>query len=121
MEEQVKRWRKKPRTGRHLLRIDGQKVTVLPGGVVTCPASCLGAAIHKYDCLGVVGGEREVIDITNLETEEPQKVKTLLLRPRGRGWFDIVNPDNPTKPLNSKAMKEEEAKEVLGQMLEELK
>lgn len=112
----AKRWRKKAKTGRHTFRIQGTKTTAVPGDVVECFETDLGSCATQYDCLGSVAGTPEEVS-----AEKPvSDGKTLKLVLRGRGYYDIINPDNPDKPLNDKALRKAEAEAILGEMLDNL-
>ena len=145
----IQRWKRKPRTGRHSLMVDGQRVTVFPGDIVECSKSAIGGCVHKYELLRTLGGTITTasIDVATIKkpddkaaklaksilskeenhivlqegsivVEEP--AKTLEIKSRGTGFYDIVNPDNPSKPLNSKALRKKAAETMLGEMINEL-
>jgi hypothetical protein len=71
----------------------------------------MGSFIDQYKLIG--GG----LSITE-EDEKPGK--SLIIVAKGRGYFDIINVDNPDKPLNDKGLREGQAKKVLGQMIIDL-
>ena len=134
---QIFRWKKKSQSGRHNFGYNGKRYSVIPGQTIEVPREVLGQAIAKYDCLGPVGEtDRDIIDVTSLDTEtggddeakefvdgEKEPAKELIIVPHSKSKtrFDIINPDNPDKPLNTKALKKEEAEKVLGKMLEDLR
>lgn len=128
---QIFKFRKKPQSGRHNFRYDGIRYSVTPGQIIEVPAEVLGLAISKYDHLGPVGEvDRDIIDVTSLGEDgqefidgKKELAKGPIVIPHGRSKtrFDIINPDNPDKPLNDKPLKKEEAEKVLGKMLEDLK
>ena len=89
----VKKFRKKDRTGNHTFRVDGKRIRATPGMVVECTAKDLGNQLKHYVCLDVP-----------VKTDEPEVPKVLakglkLVRV-SRGMYNVVNPDNPDKPLN---------------------
>ena len=125
--DEIYRWKKKPQSGRHRFIYAGRRYSVLPGMMVEVPRSALGAAIAKYECLDLIGNP---IDITMLDSDNPEFIdgslpaqKELILVPHGNSKtrYDIINPDNPGKPLNDKSLKLEDAEKILGKMLAELR
>jgi len=112
----MKRWRKKAKTGRHTFRFQGVKITAVPGDVVECFETSLGSCAAEYDCLGSISGAPEEIPAEKSVAEG----KMLKLVHLGRGYWNIINPDNPDKPLNDKALRKTEAEAILGRMLDDL-
>jgi len=112
----MKRWRKKAKTGRHTFRFQGVKITAVPGDVVECFETSLGSCVAEYDCLGLVDGALEEVSVEKPVTEG----KMLKLVHLGRGYWNIINPDNPDKPLNDKALRKDEAEAIFGEMLDNL-
>ena len=112
----MKRWRKKAKTGRHTFRFQGVKITTVPGDVIECFETNLGSCAAEYDCLGPVDGAPEEVSAEKPITDG----KTLELVHLGRGYWNIINPDNPDKPLNDKALRKDEAEAILGEMLDNL-
>lgn len=108
MEELILKWRKKARTGSHRFTYKGKKYRVVPGDIVDCPKAALGAAICYYDCLTP---EKEII-----VQEEPFEVKNLVMIQNEDKTWNIINPDNPSKPLNQKGLRKSEATAILGKL-----
>lgn len=126
---QIFRWKKKNRTGNHNFGYNGKRYVVSPGQTIEVPGEVLGAAIAKYDCLGVVGDTGgDIVDVTSLDdggeefVDGKKELNQPIIIPHGRSKvrFDIINPDNPDKPLNAKPLKKEEAEKILGQILEDM-
>jgi hypothetical protein len=99
MVEEIVKWRKKERTGRHILKFDGKRQTVLPGGVVECPERALGNQLRHYErVLPILAKVEPKIDFL-------VPVKTLKVVRVSRGLYNVINPDNPDKPLNNEPLK----------------
>lgn len=118
----IYRWKKKENTGGHTFRWQGKIVKTKPGDVVECSMDALGAAVKKYDCLSeVVGGKHQPVSgdgpVTERQEQEWKALNEptgLIIQPKGGGWFDVINPDNPGNPLNDKALRKEEAETLLN-------
>ena len=96
---QVKKFRKKERTGHHTFRVDGKRIKAFPGMVVECTAADLGNQLKHYDCLDALPVE------SNEEKVERIPIKGLKLVRVGRGLYNVINPDNPDKPLNEEPLR----------------
>ena len=48
-----------------------------------------------------------------------QQPTGLVLKARGVGWYDVINPDNPDKPLNDKALRKDEAEKFIDYLNED--
>jgi len=113
----ILRWRKKAKSGRHTFSFNGKRIVALPGDVVECTEQALGNTARKYECLGPVEDRAEVEDASPIPAP---KQLVLVSVARKRGFYNIINPDNPAKPLNSKPMRKIEAETALDQMLLEI-
>jgi hypothetical protein len=102
----ISKWRKKAKTGRHLFISGGVRKTIMPGDIVECTEQALGNQAKHY--------ERLTPAVKEVEKEEPAKM--LQLVKVSRYTYNIVNPDNPKKPLNDKPMKKEDAESMLGKL-----
>lgn len=130
MERQT--FRKKSGTGMHVVRnfkpgtkVNGQEVSgraiLRPGNTVFCFPEELGIdGLRQFDVVsrGVVTDATE--SIQGQKGAEPSKPKTTLImqkRPKGSFW-DIINPLNPDKPINPKALTKRQAEEMLVELTE---
>lgn len=102
-------WRKKPGTGSHTFWQNGQKMRTLPGNQVEATPEELGSFSEEYECLGKVtdnGLDKDAKPPTEDELMEAEdNASSLVLVERGGGYYDVVNPDNLDKPVNSKGMR----------------
>ena len=116
--ESIKRFRKKPRSGRHVFFYKGKRKSTVPGDIIEVTPGCLGSCIAEYDDLGFV--DSHIVE----EVEEQEKAPTAILeirqRPGAKGYYDIINPTNPDKPLNDKALRKTAAKACLTDMMNKL-
>ena len=96
---EVKKFRKKDRTGNHIFRIDGNRVKAIPGQIVECTEKDLGNQLKHYECLSVPAITAENSD------NEKIPAKGLKLVRVSRGLYNVVNPDNPDKPLNEEPLR----------------
>jgi hypothetical protein len=91
---------------------------VLPGDSIVCTASQLGS---EHIRSRYIQQELDGVPVVGQEEKQHAVKKHLELVPRKRGgYFDIINPDNPGKPLNSKGLRLEEAQKVLEEMISNL-
>ena len=115
-------FRRKTKTGTHRVKIPGTGwLTVKPGqpvldhsGVpVDCSPEVFGSEIDNYVQTGgsVAVGKQAVVELP------PQAHYVLQKRGSGAYW-DVVNPDNPVKPINEKALRKAAAEELLEKLLE---
>lgn len=117
MDRQFK-WIRKRGLGAHSFVLDGKRMRVRPGDFVVCTERQLGSEWIRND---YIQQELDGNPFVKQEEEQPVVKKQLELVPRKRGgYFDIVNLDNPGKPLNSKALRLEEAQKILGEMISNL-
>jgi len=119
---QLHRWKKKDRTGTHSFWYEGVKYTITSGMVipVLVPESALGGAARHYECLDPI--ENPIDDSGNPRPAlDSPDAKGPIIIPHGKSKtrFDIINPDNPDKPLNDKPLKKAEAQAALGKLVEE--
>jgi len=108
------KYRKKAKTGRHSFKYDGKRFSVVPGDVVEVPEGFLGSFEKDYDCLTAVKPISEPAKI-QIPTTPPKELHLVRVQ---RGMYNIVNPDNPDKPLNDAPMKKSEAEKIMGKMME---
>ena len=121
MKEEIIRWRRKRGCGSHSFHWNGQKYRISPGQTVEVPESILGSFAEKYERLEVVGGhsrtakfEGKESKTTEVKASIPPKGPQLI--DIGGGFWDIINPDNPDKPLNDEPLSYKDAMDVLSQM-----
>jgi hypothetical protein len=114
-------FRRKTKTGTHRVKIPGTGwLTVKPGqpvldhsGVpVDCSPEVFGSEIDNYVQTGgsVAAGKVAVVELP------PQAHYVLQKRGSGAYW-DVVNPENPAKPINEKALRKAAAEELLEKLL----
>lgn len=111
MTEKTTDFLKRKGTGRHIFRYKGERITVLPGQRITVPASVLGSFVKEYD---VVGGSTEFMEVVKEDIEKG--TKNLELVPKKGGYFDVINPDNPEKPLNAVGLRKKEALKLISDL-----
>ena len=110
------KYRKKAKTGRHCFKFDGKRYSVVPGDVVEVPEGFLGSFEEDYDCLTPVI-KRTQLPVAN-EPVVADTQNSLTLVKVSRWMYNIINPDNPGKPLNDSPMKKAEAEKIIGEMRE---
>lgn len=116
MPEKLTTFRRNANVGNHVFKHMGAKMRVPPGGEVTCYPSDLGSHIKNYTVIS----EQEVTEQeVEVQVEKEPSIVTLELKSRGRGYYDIVNPDNPDKPYNDKALRKTAAKKLLAELIGE--
>lgn len=113
VKEITKRWRRKAHTGAHSFYWQGRKYRVKPGDTVDVPEHVLGSAIARYDLIPSEedrASRRRRRQEQEQPPQKPQEVpKGLEIVDIGGGMYDIVNPDNPEKPLNQEPLTLDEA------------
>jgi len=110
------KYRKKAKTGRHCFKFDGKRYSVVPGEVIEVEEFALGSFVEDYDCLTPVI-KRTSIPMAK-EADLTDTSSGLALVKVSRWMYNIINPDNPGKPLNDKPMKKAEAEKIIGEMRE---
>jgi len=110
------KYRKKAKTGRHCFKFDGKRYSVVPGDVVEVEESALGSFVEDYDSLTPVT-KRTSLPIAK-EADLTDTSSGLALVKVSRWMYNIINHDNPGKPLNDKPMKKAEAEKIIGEMRE---
>jgi len=110
------KYRKKAKTGRHCFKFDGKRYSVVPGDVIEVEESALGSFVEDYDCL-TPATKRTSLPMAK-EADLTDTSSGLALVKVSRWMYNIVNPDNPGKPLNDKPMKKAEAEKIIGEMRE---
>jgi len=108
------KYRKKAKTGRHSFKYEGKRYSVVPGDVVEVPEGFLGSFEADYDCLTAVKSIPEPVKIKE-PIAPPNELHLVRVQ---RGMYNIINPDNPDKPLNDTPMKKGEAEKIMGKMME---
>ncbi len=103
----VHRWRRKEKSGRHVMQLNGKKLTVLPGQVLECTLEKLGSFASKYDDLGLVPGQPVELGAAK---SPPLGFEIIS---KGSGYFDVINPDNPAKPINAKGLRKDAAEKLI--------
>ncbi len=102
MSEKEVKYRKLPGTGLHSFRHSGQRYSLKPGDGVTLPATfSFGSFGNQYE---IVFGEPR----KKRQRRGQEKQKTLEIVKAGPG-FNVINPDNPYKPLNMNPISKDEA------------
>lgn len=119
-------WKRRVKTGTHRVKTPGTGwLTVKPGqpvldhngGMVDCEPEVFGSQAENYI---QVGG----MPITIKSEAEKEEAKlppqaAYILQKRGAAYWDVVNPANPDKPVNGKALRKAEAEELLEKLLGE--
>jgi hypothetical protein len=120
------KWRKKPGTGSHSFKYNGKWIECWPGDTVICPIDPMGSFHVEYQCIAEVvdGVEKPISERPKTAEERAAEAELieptgLVLQAKGGGWYDVINPDNPDKPLNDKSMRKEEAEQFLGYLNED--
>jgi hypothetical protein len=108
----ILRWRKLPKTGSHSFMYDGNRYRVTPNQIVECAIEPIKPFIEEYECLGEIT-DKGVIPVKE-EKEEPKGDITLEVVSRGGGYYNVINPDNPDKPLNDKGLRKKAAYQLAG-------
>jgi len=94
------RFRRKQGLGVHRFRSAGSWIIAKAGDVVTCSRKALGKCFDQYECLD----ELPLESIEQVEARTPEIIPNSI-----KGWFDVVNPDYPDRPLNDKKMRKADA------------
>ena len=119
-------WKRRVKTGTHRFKIPGIGwLTVKPGQpildqygeMVDCGPEVFGSEAENYI---QVGG----LPITVKSEAEKAEAKlspqaAYVLQKRGAAYWDVVNPANPEKPVNEKALRKAEAEALLEKLLGE--
>lgn len=107
MSEKVT-YRKKLGTGRHSFKFQGQRYSLVPGDRIELPSSFdFGSFADQYDVVGGAKRKRR----KSKKPAPPQKVLEIVKEGRK---FNVVNPDNPDKPLNDKPITKKEAAKLIA-------
>jgi len=104
------RWIKKPQTGSHTFHFEGKRTRLTPNDTITCAKSILGNHLGEYNCLGEFDENGKLVDVV----EEVKKDKNIpfnlvVVKREKSNWYDVINPENPDKPINTKTLKKAEA------------
>ncbi len=89
------------KSGSSNLLVGGRRVKLSPGDVVDCPKETVRSFQDQFECLDPP------------EDEIPKVEASLEMKHRGGGWYDVVNPDTQ-EAINDKALKKEEAEDLVG-------
>lgn len=120
-KEIIKRWRRKAQTGAHSFYWRGRKYRVKPGDIVEVPEHVLGSFVEKYD-LVKSPSVKSSNSSNKQKSEQPKEESTqetqedskqLKVVDAGAGYYNIINPDNPDKPLNDDPLTMEEAEKII--------
>lgn len=121
------KFKKKLMTGRHTFFYKDIRHQVLPGGTVVCEKETLGKCLPDYEIIGEVNQEdwTEVKPINDLQGPEvfeakgtvTFQVKSPVIVAKGNGFYDVINPDNPDKPLNEKGLRKSKAESFLSELI----
>jgi hypothetical protein len=106
------KWRKKERTGRHLAKIGGIRLTVLPGDTIEATVAELGNQISQYEQLTFPGVTDEQIEEVTIKTP-------IMVKIDGTRNYNVVNPDAMDSPLNSKPLSKRAAAALISSMSKE--
>lgn len=120
-------WKRRVKTGTHRVKIPGTGwLTVKPGqpvlddsgSMVDCEPEVFGTQAENY----IQVGGMPITVKTEAEKAEaklpPQAAYVLQRRAKG-SFYDVVNPANPEKPVNDKALRKADAEALLEQLLGE--
>lgn len=119
-------WKRREKTGTHRVKIPGTGwLTVKPGQpvldhdkkMVDCGPEVFGTQAENYI---QVGGMPITIksEAEKVEAKLPPQA-AYVLQKRGAAYWDVVNPTNPSKPVNGKALRKAEADALLEKLLGE--
>ena len=119
-------WKRRVKTGTHRVNIPGTGwLTVKPGQpvldhngeMVDCEPEVFGSQAENY----IQVGGMPITAKTEAEKAEaklsPQAA--YVLQKRGAAYWDVVNPANPEKPINDKALRKPAAEALLKKLLGE--
>lgn len=119
-------WKRKIKTGTHRVKIPGigwltvkpgQPVLDCSGELVDCGPEVFGSQAENYIQTGGVLVTNKT-DAEKVEAKLPPQA-AYIMQKRGAAYWDVVNPDNPGKPINSKALRKAEAELLLEKLLGE--
>ena len=110
----VYRWKKKENTGAHYFKYNGKKYRITQGKIVDCTIDPIKPFIKQYDCLGEINEEGNVVAVKKEKKKEVKDDITLKVVPKKGGYYDVINPDNPSKPINDKSLRKEAAYTLAG-------
>lgn len=106
------KWKKKKGTGIHTFRANGLLNKIHPEQTVICTREELGSAVTKYTLLN----EGRVQQVPDVETT----ASLMMVSTRRSGLYNVINPDNPDKPINAKPMKKDEIFQMFGDTVQDL-
>ena len=120
-------FKRREKTGTHRVKIPGagwltvkpgQPVVDAKGDYVDCDPAVFGSEAENYI---QVGGMPITIksEAEKAEAKLPSQAAYVLQRRAKGSFYDVVNPANPDKPVNGKALRKAEAEELLEKLLGE--
>ena len=86
------------------------RVVLRPGNTVLCDPAELG--VHGLTQFDHVGPPPEA----EPEAAKPPQTLPVIVKREKSNYYDIINPTNPDKPLNEKALRKKEAEAMLSFM-----
>ena len=101
-------FRRKKGLGTHRFKSGGVQYIVRSGERVKVLPQDLGSSIIGYDCLDGKIPADAVIPAARIPEIVPDEA---------RGWYNVVNPDFPTRPLNDKRLRKGEAELFLRNLI----
>ena len=119
-------WKRKIKTGTHRVKIPGTGwLTIKPGQPVLdqngksvdCGPECFGSQAENYIQVGGIPITVET-EAEKAEAKLPPQA-AYVLQKRGAAYWDVVNPANPEKPINDKALRKADAEALLEKLLGE--
>lgn len=119
-------YKRNQKTGLHRVNIPGvgwvtvrpgQPVLDLEGNQADCAPEVFGSQLGNYTQTGA--GNKAIQRTQSDSNPPPPPQAAYVLQHKGRGYYDVVNPGNPDKPVNEKSMREPEAKKLLEKLLGE--
>jgi hypothetical protein len=95
----------------------GQSVVNHQGVLVDCSPEVFGTQLSNYTLIGgaTAGTAKGIMNAGPLPPQARYE-----MRHRGRGMYDVVNPDNPDKPMNDKPIRKGLAEELITKLLGEV-
>ena len=119
-------WKRRVKTGTHRVKIPrtgwltvkpGQPVLDHNGEMVDCEPEVFGSQAENYI---QVGGMPITVktEAEKAEAKLPPQA-AYVLQKRGAAYWDVVNPANPEKPINDKALRKPAAEALLEKLLGE--
>jgi len=107
MNGRIFKWVKLIATGAHYFKYDGNKYRLTPGDTIICTIAPIKPFIDHYECMGeIIDGDLVKVDGDVLQESIPGKDDiTLEVVAKGDGYYDVINPNNPDKPINENSLR----------------